>query len=90
MLESLLCARPVLISSACGFFPMPGYDEGAMQFKSEDVEDLSEQINKALNDKIFFLNAEEGSRFAAERFGIDRVTRMTEKIYLEVIGSTSK
>lgn len=90
MLESLLCARPVLISSACGFFPMPGYDEGAMQFKSEDVEDLSEQISKALNDKRFFLNAEEGSRFAAESFGIERVTSMTEKIYLEVIGSKSK
>lgn len=87
IMESLLCARPVLVSSTCGFFPMPDYDRGVIQFRGGDVQDLSKQMNQALDDQVLAANAEQGRRFAIESFAVDRVTRMAERMYLEIIDS---
>ena len=86
VLESLLCRTPVLVSSACGLFPMPGYDHGAIQFGGGDVGDLSRKLAYAIDDAELADNAVRGREFAIANFGVQRIAGLAERMYGEAIG----
>ena len=86
VLESLLCRTPVLVSSACGLFPMPGYDHGAIQFGGGDVGDLSRKLASAIDDVRLADNAVRGREFAMANFGVDRIAGLAERMYGKAIG----
>jgi glycosyltransferase involved in cell wall biosynthesis len=82
-LEALLCCRPVVLSSACGLFPMPGSECGVVQFKSEDLADLDETLQAALSGSGS--SPSKGREFVIREFSPDAVGKRAEVIYEEAI-----
>jgi glycosyltransferase involved in cell wall biosynthesis len=82
-LEALLCCRPVVLSSACGLFPMPGPDCGVQQFKSEDAEHLAGAIDATLSQTTPGFS--EGREFVIREFSPVAVGKRAEGIYEEAI-----
>ncbi len=82
-LESLLCCRPVVLSSACGLFPMPGSECGVVQFKSEDLADLIKTLQAALSGSGS--SAAKGREFVIREFSPETVGKRAEVIYEEAI-----
>ena len=85
VVESLICATPVLLSSACGLFPLPSQVEGVVQFESGDVADLHEKLVYCLDDKSFEAGASRGRQFAIREFGIERVAGRIEEMYSDIL-----
>jgi glycosyltransferase involved in cell wall biosynthesis len=82
-LEALLCCRPVVLSSACGLFPMPGNECGVWRFQSENATDLTETINTALSEGQSVGAA--GRDFVIREFSPGPVAERAEVIYEEAI-----
>ncbi len=85
VVESLMCATPVLLSSACGLFPLPAPDEGVVQFTSGDVADLGRKLVYCLDDTSFQAGAAKGRQFAIREFGIEKVSARIEEMYLDIL-----
>jgi len=79
--EALMCSRPVLLSSSCGLHPMPGEQHGVRTFKSESVEDLSLQLDRAINDQELFNAASRGRDFVMTEFSADVQAHRLETVY---------
>lgn len=80
-LESLICSRPVLLSSACGLFPNPGEENGVRSFDESSIEDLRTQLQRALNDPGLLERAGNGRSFAAREFSAETVAIKLEIVY---------
>jgi len=82
-LEALLCCRPVVLSSACGLFPMPGTDCGVWQFRSENVNDLAKTLDMSLSTGGS--QSSKGREFVIREFSPEAVAERAEIIYEEAI-----
>jgi glycosyltransferase involved in cell wall biosynthesis len=86
-LEALMCACPVLISDACGLYPMPSSEQGVRLFRSEDVDDLAAKLATAIADPSAQASARHGREFVIAEFAAEKVSQTAESIYLEVCGN---
>jgi len=82
-LEALLCCKPVVLSSACGLFPMPGNECGIEQFTSENVTDLARAIDSVLSQAAS--GRSRGREFVIREFSPEPVAERAEVIYEEAI-----
>jgi len=82
-LEALLCRQRVLLSSACGLFPLPGKQCGVWQFESENVGDLSDKLVTLLRETPG--QSSNGREFVIREFSPAAVAERAEKIYEEAI-----
>ena len=83
-LEALICSRPVLLSRACGFFPLPGEDCGIRRFDENSIEDLGTQLQRALSDLEFYESAKKGRDFVFQEFSSETVAIQLENVYRTV------
>jgi glycosyltransferase involved in cell wall biosynthesis len=84
-LEALLCGRPVVLSSACGLFPMPGSDCGVWKFKSENVKDLATTLSTSLSANEFV--SSKGREFVIREFSPEAIAKRAEVIYQEAMAA---
>jgi glycosyltransferase involved in cell wall biosynthesis len=82
--EALMCARPVLLSSACGLHPMPGQEEGVHSFNVEAPDDLKMQLKNCLQTAGLFEQAKLGRAFVSREFSTDATASRLEKVYQAV------
>jgi len=80
--ESLLCGTPVLLSSACGLYPLPA--AGVCRFESENVENLSSQLQTMFCYKRT-CPVVDGRDFIAKHFSLTAVAAKAEAAYSEVL-----
>jgi len=88
--ESLLCGRPVVVSSACELPMSRPADYGILQFQSLNPADLREKLLFALSDRHLSNNAAVGREFVLREFSPRVVAEHAERIYEEVIFRGSK
>jgi glycosyltransferase involved in cell wall biosynthesis len=79
--EALMCARPVLVSSACGLHPMPGIEQGVRSFENNSTRDLLTQLENCLESRDFFDSAKRGKTFVEKEFSSDVIAERLERIY---------
>jgi glycosyltransferase involved in cell wall biosynthesis len=83
-LESLLCGTPVLLSSACGLYPVP--DTGIRTYESESIEALSLQLEKMISYKEETAHdAELWREFVSGHFSLPAVSRKAEMVYQDML-----
>jgi glycosyltransferase involved in cell wall biosynthesis len=87
--EALACGCPVLVSDACGLYPMPGPEHGVLSFKSEDTRDLAAKLSQVIEDRSLRSMAQRGREFVISEFGAEQVSRRAESIYSNVIRGTA-
>jgi glycosyltransferase involved in cell wall biosynthesis len=83
--EALMCSRPVLMSSACGLFPLPEPEHGVVVFHTEDVDDLAKKLSMMLSDTVFERHAASGKAFVVSEFGSGKIAQQAEDIYSDVL-----
>jgi glycosyltransferase involved in cell wall biosynthesis len=82
-LEALMCGTPVLMSSACGFHPMPASECGVIQFDAGTTDDLGRQLKLILREprpKI-----EVTRRFVDSMFSPAAVAAQAESLYRQAM-----
>jgi glycosyltransferase involved in cell wall biosynthesis len=84
-IEALMCACPVVVSTACGLHPLPEPEHGLYQFKSEDVDDLAKTLSCALSCDPLRARARAGRDFVMSEFGSERIGADAESIYRSVV-----
>jgi len=77
-LESLMCGTPVILSSACGLFPMPGPDEGVTRFKTGDISELADMLLCDHQKSIF-------ESWVRQHFAVNRIAEQAEWLYRQLI-----
>jgi glycosyltransferase involved in cell wall biosynthesis len=83
--EALMCARPVLMSSACGLFPCPQPEHGVTIFESESADDLAGKLAVILSGAEAGPRGALGKAFAAREFSAERIGKQAEDIYSDVL-----
>ncbi|HEY2922123.1 MAG TPA: glycosyltransferase [Candidatus Binatia bacterium] len=86
-IEALMCGCPVLLSTACGLHPMPQPEQGAVQFKTEDIDDLAGALSAAVANASLGVAAQAGREFVKSEFSSDKVGACAESIYQSVVRS---
>lgn len=81
--ESLLAGTPVLLSSACGLYPMPAADAGVTLFRVGDPTDLAARLTHALKHPTIDVRA--AREFVTTEFSVESVARRAEQIYRDVL-----
>jgi glycosyltransferase involved in cell wall biosynthesis len=79
--EALMCSRPVLLSSACGLYPMPDERHGVRLFDPHSIESFARNLQSAVMDEQFFAAAQNGRNFVRNEFSIQAVTGKLEGVY---------
>lgn len=82
--EALVCGTPVIMSSSCGLFPLPGTNCGVFGFKNENVGDLVDKLRILLNEDCGVVPSA-GRAFVLREFGPDAIAERAEVIYEEAI-----
>jgi glycosyltransferase involved in cell wall biosynthesis len=88
--ESLLCSRPVVVSSTCELPMSRPEDYGILQFQSLNAADLREKLLFALSNGHLSNNAAVGREFVQREFSPRVVAEHAERIYEEAIFRGSK
>lgn len=89
-LEALACARPVVLSSACGLRPMPGRECGVCFFESGDAAVLSVTMSDALNDRNLAEGAGRAREFVDRHFSVAAIAARAESVYKEILRNSSQ
>jgi glycosyltransferase involved in cell wall biosynthesis len=84
-IEALASECPVLLSDICGLYPSPTASQGALHFKSENVDDLAEKLDAVIKDPSIRSAAKDGRRFVEAEFSNQRVGESAERIYRRVL-----
>lgn len=84
-IESLACGTPVIMSSACGLYPMPSEEQGIRTFESENVDDLTDKLLGMAGRKPFRHNVAAGRDFVFREFSPDVIAAQAEGIYGEIL-----
>ncbi len=85
-LEGLACGTPVLMSSACGFSPLPDVRWAMHRFMTEDIRDLGQSLLRLLSDGTRpDLNA--CRRFVADEFSATAVAEKAEALYRDAMAN---
>jgi glycosyltransferase involved in cell wall biosynthesis len=82
-LEGLLCGTPVLLSSACGLYPLPA--AGICTFESESVDALLLQIQKMMSYKQTCRDVGAWREFVSRHFSVRSVASKAEMAYESVL-----
>jgi glycosyltransferase involved in cell wall biosynthesis len=83
--ESLLCSRPVVVSSACELPMSQPVDYGVVQFQSRNTADLRDKLLFALRNRHLSDNAAVGREFVLREFSPRVVAGQAEQIYKEAV-----
>jgi len=83
--EALACGTPVLLSSACGLYPLPEQEGGVTFFQSEDVDNLAATLAALIRDGRNTHAALAGAEFVARSFGPDEIGQKAEEIYRSIL-----
>ncbi len=87
-LEGLLCGTPVLISSVCGLYPLPGSDCGVHQFLVGDVDALSSKLEYLLGKDPPRFSKEAALRYVQREFSPAAIAACAEQIYRKVLAES--
>ena len=85
-LEAMVCGTPVLLSSACGLFPVPSPQEGVRFFKRDDLESLASELCEILSEE-YRHDVAGGRRFVEKEFDSEAVARKAELLYYRTVRS---
>jgi glycosyltransferase involved in cell wall biosynthesis len=89
LLEALSYGRCVLISDIPENLEVA--EECALSFRSQDVGDLKEKLERLLSDPALVREYENRARHhIAEQYSWDRVTASTEAVYLDLVTGAPK
>jgi glycosyltransferase involved in cell wall biosynthesis len=86
--EALACGTPVLLSSACGLYPLPEPEGSVTFFKSEDVDNLTATLAALIRDGRNSEAALGGAEFVARSFGPDEIGHKAEQIYMSILSQS--
>ncbi|MBI4471162.1 MAG: glycosyltransferase [Acidobacteria bacterium] len=84
-IESLLCGTPVVLSSACGLYPLPKPDHGVIPFEAENRQDLADKLLAMVGPRPFRHNVSAGKAFVVDEFSLNSIAAKAEKVYEEVL-----
>ena len=85
-LEGLMCGVPVLLSSSCGLFPMPGPEQNVYQFPAGDVPALATALVRMMSTDSGNSASASGRVFVSRKFSPEAIAEKAESIYAAAIG----
>jgi len=89
-LEALMCGVPVLLSSVCGFAPMPPAECGVRQFQAGNVRELERQLNQMVFEERIKPDIEITRDFIFREFSAAAVAEKAESLYGEAIKASGR
>ncbi|PYS01970.1 MAG: hypothetical protein DMG12_14625 [Acidobacteria bacterium] len=89
-LEALMCGVPVLLSSVCGFAPMPPAECGVRQFQAGNVRELERQLNRMVFEERIKPDIEITRNFVFREFSAAAVAEKAESLYSEAIKASGR
>jgi glycosyltransferase involved in cell wall biosynthesis len=84
-IESLACGTPVILSSACGLYPLPRPEHGVIPFETENPNDLAEKLSMMAGPTAFRHNVSAGRDFVRREFSPHAVAGKAAAIYEEIV-----
>ncbi len=80
-LETLMCERPIILSSACGLARELGSYPGVYEFENENVSDLKDKLELVLSQSNPLNEIAVTRRYVASRFSPEEIARDAESTY---------
>ncbi len=84
-LEALLCGIPVILSSVCGFAPMPPEECGVRQFEAGNTADLAQQLRRVVFEDRIRPDIQVVRNFVSGEFSASTIAQKAESLYHEAI-----
>ena len=79
--EAMSCGRPILVSDKCGCaIDLVNDGENGYTFKSADLTDLDEKINKLINSRDNLRAMGKASREKIKGFSFEKIVEQVENI----------
>jgi glycosyltransferase involved in cell wall biosynthesis len=80
LLEAMMVATPVITTPVCGNPELVTHEENGLLVEQGDLESLTNQIHRILNDPVLREHLVEGGIRSVQKYSWDRVSRQTMEV----------